>query len=282
MADTGFPDADAHADFSSARRRARIGRTIARLRGQPDDVTQVLPYDEVVEALGRTGTTDHGLCLVPVVNIVGSVDRTQHFDRSFRPTSSVTRARWAKLNAAQRRGESVPPVVLRKIGTMYFVVDGHNRVSIARARGDIDIAAHVTEVHTRVDPSGIHGNRDIVLKSHRRVFMTRVPLPHEHAVAISLPNPWKYAELAECVEAWGFRVMQADKQYYDRETIAQRWFNEEFHPVVTAARASDIAPHHTDAELYLWIANERYRLIRKHEWPDDVFTKIREEGTGPT
>ena len=55
MADTGFPDADAQADFARARRRARLSRAVSRLRRQPDDVTQVLPYDEVVAALGETG-----------------------------------------------------------------------------------------------------------------------------------------------------------------------------------------------------------------------------------
>src|SRR5699024_9070541 len=104
MADTGFPDADAQADFSRARRRARLGKAVARLRRQPDDVTQVLPYDEVVDALGETGRRELGLSDVPIDAIVGSVDRTEHFDRSFRPTTSVSRDRWARINAAQRRG----------------------------------------------------------------------------------------------------------------------------------------------------------------------------------
>ena len=281
MADTGFPDADAQADFSRARRRARLSRAVARLRRQPDDITQVLPYDEVVAALGETGRRELGLVDVPVEAIVGSVDRTGQFDRDFRPTTSISRERWARINAAQRRGETVPPVRLRKVGGMYFVVDGHHRVSIARNRGNSHIDAHVTEILTRVDADGIRSNRDLVLKDHRRIFLSRVPLPAERAARIVLPNPWKYAELAENVEAWGFRTMQAERAFLPREDVADRWFTTEYEPVVAAARAVGLAPNHTDAELYVWIAADRYRLIRRHEWSDDVFERVRETGRQP-
>lgn len=281
MADTGFPDADAQADFSRARRRARYGRLAARLRGQPDDVTHVLPYDEVVDALGETGRRELGLNDVPIDSIVGSVDRTGQFDRNFRPTTSVSRERWARINAALRRGESVPPVHLRKVGDMYFVVDGHHRVSIARSRGNRHIDAYVTEILTRVDADGIRSNSDLVLKDHRRIFLSRVPLERKHSRAIQLPNPWKYAELAECVEAWGFRTMQAEREFLDRKTIAERWFTGEFEPVIAAARATGLGEGSTDGELYLWIAAERYRLIRRHEWTDEVFEKLRDAGRRP-
>ncbi|WP_448851273.1 chromosome partitioning protein ParB [Corynebacterium sp. 335C] len=281
MADTGFPDADAQADFARARRRAWLGRAVSRLRLQPDDVTQVLPYDEVVHALGETGRRELGLQQVATDSIVGTVDRTGQFDRAFRPTTNSSRARWERINAAQRRGESMPPVRLRRIGGMHFVVDGHHRVSIARARGDRVIDAYVTEVLTRVDADGIRDNRDLVLKDHRRILLSRVPLNDARAAMIRLPDPWQYAELAECVEAWGFRAMQAQGSFLSREEVADRWFTEEFVPVVAAARRAGLAPRHTDAELYLWVAAERYRLIRRHEWPDDVFEKVRATGRGP-
>lgn len=281
MADTGFPDADAQADFSRARRRALFHKAVARLRLQPDDITQVLPYDEVVAALGEVGHRELGLIDVPIEAIVDSVDRTGQFDRSFRPTTSLSRERWARLNAAQRRGETVPPVSLRKVGGMYFVVDGHHRVSVACDRGAPTIEAYVTEILTQVDAEGIQSNRDLVLKDHRRIFLSRVPLPADQAATITLSNPWKYAQLAENVEAWGFRIMQAEREFLPREEIANRWYTTEFQPVVDAARAIGLAPNHTDAELYLWIAAERYRLIRRHEWSDEVFEQVRDTGREP-
>ena len=186
MADTGFPDADAQADFSRARRRARLNRAVSRLRRQHDDVTQVLPYDEVVAALGETGRRELGLIDVPVEAIVGSVDRTGQFDRDFRPTTSISRERWARINAAQRRGETVPPVRLRKVGGMYFVVDGHHRVSVARHRA-IRTSTPTSRRSSRASTPTASAHRDLVLKDHRHL-LSRVPLPAERAARI-VPTP---------------------------------------------------------------------------------------------
>ncbi len=82
--------------------------------------------------------------VVPLDAIVGTVDRLQGFDRHFRPTTPQVRARWERIAAAMRRGEPMPPVDLYRVGEVYFVKDGHHRVSVARALGRHDIDARVT------------------------------------------------------------------------------------------------------------------------------------------
>ncbi|MCH5644392.1 MULTISPECIES: chromosome partitioning protein ParB [unclassified Gordonia (in: high G+C Gram-positive bacteria)] len=275
--DTGFPDADAENDFARLRRQAELSRLAHWFTRAPADVNTILPFDEVVAALGRTGETALGLQVVEVSSIVGSVDRTRDFDRYFRPTSSRIRERWQRLAAAQRRGESVPPIQLYRIGSMHFVIDGHHRVSIAFARHFTTIDAYVTEIHTRISPEGINAPSDLVLKDHRRLFLSRVPLTGAQADAIRLSYPFDYAELAENVEAWGFRRSQETGEYLGRVDAARRWFGEEFLPVVRMARRAEIRPDlESDAELYMWVACERYRLVRKHIWDDDIFDELRD------
>src|SRR4051794_41985520 len=111
---------------------AAIGR---RLRGEPDDVALILPFEEVVEALGRVGESDAGLHTVPIESIVGSVDRLRDFDRRFRPTTSRTRGRWERIAAAPRRGEALPPISPFRVGDPYFVLDAHPPLSGAPAPG---------------------------------------------------------------------------------------------------------------------------------------------------
>src|SRR5271154_3250653 len=130
---TGLPGMDAQHDFVRARRRATIARLISRLRGEPGDVGGVLPSEEVIAALGFVSEPSPGLRVVPVDAIVGSVDRSRDYDRRFRPTSGRSRGRWEQIAAAARRGESFPPVDLLRVGELYFVRDGHHRVSVARA-----------------------------------------------------------------------------------------------------------------------------------------------------
>ncbi|GAA1455653.1 chromosome partitioning protein ParB [Williamsia maris] len=274
--DTGFPDADAENDFTRLRRQAELARLSAWFTRAPADVNTILPFDEVVAALGRTGETNVGLVVVEVSTIVGSVDRTRDFDRYFRPTSARVRARWQRLAAAQRRGESVPPIILYRIGSMHFVVDGHHRVSIAIARRIKTLDAYVTEIHTRISPDGINATSDLLLKDHRRLFLARVPLAGKQADAITFDDPFHYAELAEAVEAWGFRLTQEIGEFLSRGEIARRWFGEEFLPVVRMARRAEVLPGVTsDAELYKWLAGERYRLVRKHVWDEDIIDELR-------
>ncbi|MFC8935171.1 chromosome partitioning protein ParB [Rhodococcus sp. NPDC057135] len=274
--DTGFPTADAENDFARQRRRADVARLVSWLRREPDDVNAILPFDEVVAALGKVGEKPLGLQVVTIESIVGSVDRTGDFDRYFRPTSTHSRARWERLAVAQRRGESVPPVQLYRVGSMHFVIDGHHRVSIACAMHQKTIDAYVTEIITRISPEGITQRADLLIKDHRRLFLTRVPLQGSQREAVQVTDPWEYAELSECVEAWGFRLMQEKGEFLGRDTVARRWFGEEFLPVVRMLRGADMLPEHTDAEAYLWIARERYRLVRRHMWNDEIVAELRD------
>ncbi len=191
--DTGFPSADAENDFTRQRRRAELSRLVNWLRREPDDVNEILPFDEVVTALGRIGERSLGLQVIPVNSIVGSVDRTSDFDRYFRPTSARIRERWQRLAAAQRRGESVPPIQVYRIGSMHFVSDGHHRVSIAYAMHWSTIDAYVREILTRISPDGITQRGDLLIKDHRRLFLSRVPLTGAQRKAVTVTDPWEYA-----------------------------------------------------------------------------------------
>jgi hypothetical protein len=274
--DTGFPIADAENDFLRARRRQVLSRLAAWLRRAPDDVNIMLPFDEVVAALGRLGERRLGLQVITLDSIVGSVDRSREFDRRFRPTSGQVRERWQRLALAQRRGEPIPPIEVYRIGDMHFVVDGHHRVSVAHALGLKTIDAYVTEVVTRLSPNGIRYRGDLLVKDYRRIFLDRVPLVDEARKRVMLTDAWNYAELAESVEAWGFRLMQDEGCYLDRPTVAQRWYDEEFVPVVRMLRQAGMIETQTEAEAYMWVSCERYRLIRTHRWDDEVITAVRD------
>jgi len=54
------------------------------------------------------------------------------------------RHRWERIALAHRRGDALPPVVLRARPDGYYVVDGRHRVSVARALGLSDIDGLVT------------------------------------------------------------------------------------------------------------------------------------------
>ncbi|TCP49290.1 ParB-like nuclease family protein [Tamaricihabitans halophyticus] len=275
---TGFPRADAENDFLRVRRRQVLSRLGAWLRRAPDDVNIMLPFDEVVSALGLLGERSLGRQVIGLDSIAGSVDRGREFDRRFRPTTARSRQRWERLALAQRRGEAIPPIDVYRVGELHFVSDGHHRVSVALALGMTTIEAFVTEVQTKLDASGIRYRGDLIVKDYRRIFLDRVPLHGQARAAVVLSDPWDYAELGEHIEAWGFRLMQDEGTFIDRTTIARRWHDEEFVPVVRMLRQAEMIGERTEAEAYMWVSGERYRLIRTHRWDDDVIAAVRAQG----
>ena len=276
--DTGFTSQDAQSDFNRSRRRAALGRLSARLRGQAGDVSTLLPFEEVVEALGRTGERRLGLQTIKLETIVGSVDRTSEFDRSFRPRTARVRNRWQRINEAQRKGKGMPPINVFRVGGLHFVEDGHHRVSVARHLGLDVIEAYVTEVVTRVSSSEGLRLSDLPAKDHERLFLERVPLDRQQRKRISFANPEVgYAELAETVEAWGFRLIQGLGEPQDRREIAQAWFNDEFAPVVEDLRDAGLIGQSTEVDAYMRLTCDRYMLLRTHDWGEDVIARLQAE-----
>jgi hypothetical protein len=273
---TGFPADDAQSDFARARRSSMLADLARRLRFEPDDVGYILPFEEVVEALGRVSERDLGLQTIPLDSIVGTVDRGKEFDRSFRPTSPRVRARWQRIAEAQRRGESFPPISVFRIGELHFVRDGHHRVSVARSLGRTDIDAYVTDVITRVGPGRDVRVSDLPVKGHERLFRERVPLDPERRARIRPSDPWDYGVLAEGVEAWGFRAMQGHRQFMDRAEVARLWFDEDYQPVTEMLEAAELIERgETATDAYMRVVTARYMLLRTHDWSDEVLERLR-------
>jgi hypothetical protein len=278
---TGFPEADSRDDFSRARRRAQWARVAGRLRGRPGDVDVLLPFDEVVAALGRVAQHDLGEQVVEIDSIVGSVDRRTGFDRRFRPTTEQARTRFERIAGSIRRGREIPPVDLYRVGQVHFVKDGHHRIAVARAMGWSTIRAIVTEVETALPAGASLTVAELPLKGHERMFFERVPLPLEARPAIMLRDPMEYAELAEGVEAWGYRVMQERGTLLSRRETARLWWTEEYQPAVALLREVGLlegAPgtpgSPTETETYLQLSAQRYRLLRSFIWDERSVAEV--------
>jgi hypothetical protein len=183
---------------------------------------------------------------------------------------------------AQRRGEAMPPIDVYRIAELHFVKDGHHRVSVARALGHKDINAYVTEVLTELGAEREITLADLPLKSHERLFRERVPLPEKARSTIQLSDEWRYAALAEAVEAWGFRREQATGEELSRPDVAESWFREEYEPVVEMLQEAGLARKGTATEAYMRVSHLRYLILSTHDWSDEVIERLREELERPS
>ena len=132
------------ADFTRARRRARLRALGARLRREHTS-NRLLSFDDVRRELVANNRLYRGTRVVEVDEIIGSVGRWRDFDRSFLPARASVGQRWKRIDRAFQKGEDLPPVELYEIGDAYFVVDGHHRVSVARYHDVPTVEASVAE-----------------------------------------------------------------------------------------------------------------------------------------
>src|SRR5215212_4653852 len=136
------------ADFTRARRRARLRGVVARVRREHTS-NRLLSFDDLRRELVANNRRQRGTRVVEVEEIIGSVGRWRDFDRSFLPTRTSVGQRWKRVDRAFHRAEDLPPVELYKLGDVYFVVDGHHRVSVARYHDVPTVEASVAEFYPK-------------------------------------------------------------------------------------------------------------------------------------
>lgn len=94
--------------------------------------------------LSLRGSCYSGIQVVPISSIIGSEGRAADFDMDFHPISEISRERWVSMAIVYLSRLPLPPIELIRIGDAYFVRDGHHRISVSRAFGQIAMDAEVT------------------------------------------------------------------------------------------------------------------------------------------
>lgn len=90
-----------------------------------------------------------GIKSVPINRIRGSEGRCHDFDANFRPLKEFNQERWVSVACAQLSDVTLPLVELIQVNDLYYVRDGHHRISVARWLGQQEIEAEVTMWHGR-------------------------------------------------------------------------------------------------------------------------------------
>ncbi len=251
----------ARADFSRARFKAFVNSIWALIQGQPN---QLLSYDEIKEKLRVGGPIYRGVQTVRIDQIVGSLNRYHQFDRAFLPTQGETAERWQRVNLAFYTDVSLPPVVLYKVGEVYFVVDGHHRVSVAREQGQIFIEAEVRECATRVNITPDLRLEDLDLLSEKANFIERTGIDRVRPQAdIKLNIPDGFSRMLEHIAVHKyFMGLEQKRDISDEEAVAD-WYDQVYLPIVEVIRKSDILqefPDNTEGDLYLWVLDHQHDL----------------------
>ena len=255
-------------DFQKALFKAFMNRAWNALSGQR---TTLLSYDDIKEKLRIGGPIYRGIKTVRVDQIAGSLNRYHEFDSVFLPASQNLATRWQSVNRAFYQEISLPPVVLYKVGDVYFVVDGHHRVSVAREQGQIDIEAEVRECSTRVNITADIKPEDLIILESKVHFLERTSLDQLRPDAnIKLTIPDGFDRMLEHIAVHRyFMGLDFQRDVSEQEAVVH-WYENVYLPIINIIRETDILktfPDKTEGDLYLWILDHQHYIAEEEGAP---------------
>lgn len=129
--------------YQQARSRSWLDKLRSSLGGRSHRLLDLVTVRTTCKGLGHR---ELGRQRVAMSQIQGSANegRCRDFDADFRPLKAHNEERWLNVAVARQQGATLPPVALIQVGDVYFVKDGHHRISVARALGQTEIEAVVT------------------------------------------------------------------------------------------------------------------------------------------
>jgi hypothetical protein len=253
-----------HADFARARSRAFLHDLWALLAGTPNSL---LSYDEVKEKLRIGGPIYRGIRTVEVAKIVGSVNRYRDFDHAFLPARNSIADRWQRVDRAFYEEVSLPPVVLYKVGDIYFVVDGHHRVSVAKEQGQEFIEAEVRECKVKVPVGSDLRPEDLEILGAKLEFLERTGLDRLRPGAqIDLTVPDGYDRILEHIAVHRYFMGLEQQRDISEEEAVAHWYDTVYLPIVNVIRERGVLeefPGRTEGDLYLWVL-DRQQFLHDH------------------
>jgi hypothetical protein len=143
--------------------RALVARLVARVtgrcRGLPD-------LETLLEHSTVCNCAYDGLRAVWISQIRGTENRYADFDCDLLPAKDHLSYRWLRVAQARRDGIALPPVELIQVGEVYYIRDGHHRISVARALGEQAIDAEITCL--QVEPRIMHVDEGATIAPSRQ------------------------------------------------------------------------------------------------------------------
>jgi hypothetical protein len=255
------------AGFDAARRAALVTDLLALVARRPADL---LPFEAVREGLQLRHLVDRGIQQVPLVQIVGSLDRAGEFNRFFLPRDEALRGRWEEIRELAESPRGFPPVELYKVGQVYFVVDGHHRVSVAHSLEAPSIEAHVLEFLTPVSLEPGVSLEDVLLRRGLAEFLELTGLAAEPPDDYRVTVADGYRRLIEHIRVHGYyKGVETGRDIPWQEEVAS-WRDTVYRPMIETIRRSGILeefPGRTRTDLYLFVMDHLHHLRQLYQNP---------------
>lgn len=252
--------------FDDARRAALVGDFLRLLQGKP---VHLLPFDAVREGLKLRHIVDRGVREVPLDRIVGTLgkEREREFNRAFLPKEEKVRGRWLGVRRRVESQEGFDRVELYQVGDVYFVVDGHHRVSVLRALGAPTIEASVKEFVTPVPLDPDASVEEVLRQRGYAEFLEVTGLVPDHPGDFLLSDPQGYERLLGHIHVHRHYLGVDQGREIPWEEAVRSWLQTVYRPMgstIREHRVLDAFPEGTEADLYLYVMDHLHYLRERY------------------
>jgi len=270
-----FSDEFAQQDFSQAKTKAFISKVASIFK--PSE-SELLPFDQAKMLIKPDSEVYKGLTTVPLDRIVGSEGRYRDFNRHFLPNKEHLRQRWVSIDKTRYEDIILPPVKLYEMGGIYFVRDGNHRVSVARAKGQLEIDAEVVSLQSKIklDPDMSIDKIKLALISYEKAdFYGQT---NYEAVTgaddLNFTDVGCYDIIREHVNVHKYYLNESETVEIAFSVALLSWHENVFSPIILAVKEEKLLqlfPHRTPADLYLYLVQY---------WDELKHTQNRDVGVG--
>ena len=126
--------------FRSMLAKGKLARLKKRVLQRPQ---YLYDLNALKPDLSLHGSCYSGIQVVPIRSIIGSEGRVADFDIDFHPINEEARERWVNMAIVYLSRLPLAPIQLIQVGDAYFVRDGHHRISVSHAFGQVAMDAEV-------------------------------------------------------------------------------------------------------------------------------------------
>jgi uncharacterized membrane protein YgaE (UPF0421/DUF939 family) len=229
--------------------RQDVAARVTRRRRTPP------PLEDVVGAAQITDAVDRGERRIPIAQIKGTENRSFDFDASFQPRSRRLQQQWVQAFTLMEQGLEPPPIEVYQVGDVYFVKDGHIRVSVASHLGWETVRAHVTEVHTRAPVGSEINPHELLRAAEYARFLERTQLDVSRPGArLEVSQLGRYDIIFDHI--LGHRYFLGIERGHEVPIpeAAASWYDTVYRPVMNVARSHRVQQRlsgWTDTDIYL-------------------------------
>lgn len=248
-------------DFYAARRKATVESILAMINRRQ---TNLISYDQVRKNFRTIESARRTLEDIPIDKIVGTVGRYNDFSRSLLPRNVSDAQRWAQVRIGMTGQMGLPPIETYLVGDVYFILDGHHRVSVARELGAKSIEGYVIPVYTRVPLSPGDSPDDLIIKAEYDDFLGRTHLDDLRPGANLLVTvPGQYQKLLEHIAVHQYFMGEKRGGAISSAEAVTDWYDTVYLPIAMLIRERNLLrdfPQRNETDMYLWILDHAVSL----------------------